>query len=97
MKTTLLDDSSCADKKTGDQNAGNNSIESLPILQEDSILYGLIEWQVHCSVIDKIRWEDIRNEYACNDNSIATKDNEQNKDLHLIGEMEMDVIDVIDG
>jgi len=90
MKKALLDPS-CADKKIGDENAGNNSIQPSPILQEDSIIYGLIEWQMHCSVIDKIRWEDICNEYTCNDNSISTKDNEQNKDLHLIGEMEIDM------
>jgi len=72
MKNALLDPSSCTDKKTGDENAYNNSIQPSPILPENSILYGLIEWQMHCSVIDKIRWEDNCNEYTYNDNSIST-------------------------
>jgi len=96
MKNTLLDPSSCADKKTSDENTSNNSIQPSPILQEDSISYGLMQWQMHRIIIDKIRWEDIRNEYACNDNSLLTKDNDQNKDLHPNDEKEIDVIDVID-
>ena len=54
MKNALLNPSSYADKKTGDENPCKNSIQSSPILQEDSIIYGLIEWKVHYSIIDNI-------------------------------------------